>query len=449
MFWTADRIYSQGIEQAQQRIYEFFLELVRRKHPDEVLSDFYKIFIGFSEKVDDPHSLETLQALEQILTAYNEKEFFYTLRRCCYIIINNWTVSGNRNYVQSLIDLFSHPIVNEQTSSIKEKTLRAWLQVFVKSEDFVHLKLFAVPSEVNTPAPQSSSQHWGDRFASYLLTYQALNPNSSIEQRQVANILAQKTKDQFKFDLAMYTARINQNILHPNERSGNRTTNPTSLSNNVLNLVTLMLTKRSVLNCKGMANNFLASIPNISYQEFKDRLLHYLDFSIADPEIANTVNTHFAEGLANFKQERNFHVITSSLIIKTAKYLVCELTIGDRGHPTELFNILLHHTNPLNLVVILLKLLLLEEAIHSHVEIKIARLIKYYGQYSESKCKSVIAFIDMFNIALVVYAGETRYNIVRMNPNKDVASDKSRHDLHNNSHIVDLDTQEYRIFSQA
>ena len=44
MFWTADRIYSQGIEQAQQRIYEFFLEIVRRKSSDEVLADLIAIF---------------------------------------------------------------------------------------------------------------------------------------------------------------------------------------------------------------------------------------------------------------------------------------------------------------------------------------------------------------------------------------------------------------------
>ena len=72
MFWTADRIYSQGIEQAQQRIYEFFLEIVRRKSSDEVLADFKNLFLNFSED----HNPEIAEALDQILTAYNEKEFF-------------------------------------------------------------------------------------------------------------------------------------------------------------------------------------------------------------------------------------------------------------------------------------------------------------------------------------------------------------------------------------
>ena len=39
------------------------------------------------------------------------------------------------------------------------------------------------------------------------------------------------------------------------------------------------------------------------------------------------------------------------------------ITIRDRDQPTELFNILLHHTNPINLVVLLLKILLINESI--------------------------------------------------------------------------------------
>ena len=71
MFWTADRIYSQGIEQAQKRIYEFFLDVVRCKSPDLVLVDFRNLFINFS----DDNNPEITYALDQILTAYNEKEF--------------------------------------------------------------------------------------------------------------------------------------------------------------------------------------------------------------------------------------------------------------------------------------------------------------------------------------------------------------------------------------
>lgn len=437
MFWTADRIYSQGIEQAQQRIYEFFLETVRCKSPDEVLADFKNLFINFS----DSHNPEIAQALDQILTAYNEKEFFYTLRRCCYILINNWTVSNNRVSIQSLIDIFNHPSIHKKPKSIKLRTIRIWLQIFIKSEDFQSLQLFTLHLEGHG----NNDQKWGNRFASYLLAYQYTNPTSPLEQRQAANLLSQKMKDKFKFDLAMYTARAGtQSPLQTNR------INPTSLSNNVINLVTLMLTKKSVLNCQKLAINFLDNIKNLSYQEFKVSLLKYLDFSVTDAEISEAVQNKLQDSLLTFKSNHDDYPVNISLILKTTKHLTSEITISDRGQPTELFNVLLHHTNPINLVVLLLKILLLNESIRPYLELRVAAIIKYYSPYSESKCKSVIAFIDMLNIALAIYTGETRYNIVKMTPYDSYElSNPQDNDTQSDSHISNFDSREYRIFSQA
>ena len=95
----------------------------------------------------------------------------------------------------------------------------------------------------------------------------------------------------------------------------------------------------------------------------------------------------------------------------------------------------------------LLKLLLLNEAIRPHLELRVAYIIKYYSQYSESKCKSVIAFIDMLNIAFAIHAGETRYNIVRMSPYE--LSNLQPSDPQQDSQISTFNTHEYRIFSQV
>lgn len=434
MFWTADRIYSQGIEQAQQRIYEFFLEIVRHKQPESVLVDFECLFVNFSNSQNP----QITEALDQIVTAYNEKEFFYTLKRCCYIIINNWTVSNDRAYIQSLLDVFNHSSINKQTVSVKMRTLRSWLQIFAKSEDFQALKLFTLYAE-----PQSNiERNWSNRFASYLLTDQYTNPASSLEQRQAANLLAQRMKEKFKFDLAMYTARSSHHLIQSNQSD-----NPTSLSDNVLNLATLILTKKSVFNCEELANKFLASSKNISFQDFKTSLFQYLDFSITDPEISDTVQTKLYENTFDLKSELDDHLVNTSLLLKTAKAVISEITSCDRGQPTELFNILLHHTNPLNFVVLLLKLLLLNDALRPYIELRIAAIIKYYSKYSESKCKSVIAFIDMLNIAFAIYAGETRYNIVRMNPYESSNSIEGNKPL--DSQISKFNIKEYRIFSQA
>ena len=174
-------------------------------------------------------------------------------------------------------------------------------------------------------------------------------------------------KDKFKLDLAMYTARVGIQSSQQNHQS-----NPTSLSNNVLNLVTLLLTKKSVLNCQQLAANFLKNIEGLSYQEFKVELLKYIDFSMADAEISETVQTKLQNDLWNLKSNLHDQPVSTILILKTAKHLISEITISDREQPTELFNILLHHTNPINLVMLLVKLLLLNESIRPFLELRVA-----------------------------------------------------------------------------
>jgi hypothetical protein len=56
----------------------------------------------------------------------------------------------------------------------------------------------------------------------------------------------------------------------------------------------------------------------------------------------------------------------------------------------------------------------------------------------------------MLNIALAIYAGETRYNIVKMNPYDSYElSNSNESDTQADSRISNFDTREYRIFSQA
>ena len=198
--------------------------------------------------------------------------------------------------------------------------------MFIQSEDFQSLQLFALHLDDHN----KQDQKWGNRFASYLLAYQYTNPASPLEQRQAANLLAQKLKNKFKFDLAMYTARVGNHSSVQNHQ-----TNPTSLSNNVINLVTLMLTKKSVLNCQKLAINFLENTKDSSYQEFKISLLKYLDFSVTDVEISETVQTKLQDGLLEFKSNHDDYPVNISLILKTTKYLISEITMGASQLGTE------------------------------------------------------------------------------------------------------------------
>ncbi|CAN1209818.1 hypothetical protein TUMEXPCC7403_06305 [Tumidithrix helvetica PCC 7403] len=423
-----DQKNSQSVEQAQRQIYDFFLDIVRRYRPEKVLDEFKKLFIDFTAV----KYLGVFEALDRIVVAYDENEFHYTLKRCCYILVNNWSVINNQAPVQALVDLFIDPILDKKTNSPKLKTLRLWLKNFVGSESYQTLKLFTLRQV------SGGSLKWSDRYTSYLLMYQCADANSSSEQRQVADALARKIRTQFKFDLAMYTSR-----LRPMNRPWSSWEDPTSLGSNVIQMVKTMLTKRGSLSYRIFADNFIEKTSRLDCGEFKLELCAYLGFEKDDPEISETFTVKLFENLVGFQCQYDDQPISPALMLRICKQVISYLTTQDKKQPTEIFSILINQTNPLYFAIVLLKLVLLCGACQSFLDVRIAELIRYYSQYSEAECRSVIRFLDMLNVAFTIYTEEIRYNLVCMNPDRKARANKST------TSLPLLSLGEYRIFSQV
>ena len=64
-------------------------------------------------------------------------------------------------------------------------------------------------------------------------------------------------------------------------------------------------------------------------------LLKYLDFSVTDVEISETVQTKLQDGLLEFKSNHDDYPVNISLILKTTKYLISEITMGASQLGTE------------------------------------------------------------------------------------------------------------------
>ncbi len=71
----------------------------------------------------------------------------------------------------------------------------------------------------------------------------------------------------------------------------------------------------------------------------------------------------------------------------------------------------------------------------SHLESRLANLIRYYDQYSEAECQCFINFIEIFNITFAIYAENVEYNLIKIEDNEKV-------------HEVEFDPNAYHVFSQ-
>ena len=409
------------LHQFQNIIYKFLLTIVKEWSPEDVLREFKYLFIDQAGSANP----EALSALYKIIFEKNEEEFRNTLKRCCYILINNWDASRQHKPIQELIQIFSEQKLSENTFSPSLDCVKGWVQNFLNSKDYEDLKLFVARFD-----PKSE---WAHRYTSYLLVPQYIDLNNPIEQREAARSRAKRLKNKFKFELAMYTAHSQSPLAKDSER---KHPNPTGLGEEVLRLIKAIVAKRGPFSYANLASIFIKQTQNITYSFFKESLGKYLMFSVVNKKFVNLFQKTLSEKLDILYEAYHEEMINDALVLRTCNRVIEYLTTENKGEPSPLFALLLSQGNPLTLVVILLKLILISPNSRTHLELCIAAVIRYYQKYPESECQWVINFLELFNITFAIYADNVEYNLIQM-PSENAANQQPGWDL-----------DDCRIFSQ-
>lgn len=406
-------------QQAQEVIYQFLLELVRKQAPAKVLLEFKHLFIDY-----DSSNVDASQSVAEIIFSNNEKEFQNTLKRSCYILVNNWDTSRNHGSIKELVDLFSDSKINQKTLSPALSRLRTWLANFVASRHYYDLKLFLAKYGY------SDQEHWSSRYTSYLLVPQYTNANNPVEQREAARALSKKLKDKFKFDLAMYTARSQSAM--PKEKVPK---NPTALGDDVLRFIKMIVVKRGSFSYENLGNIFLKQTQDLNYKNFKYGLQKYLIYSVDNKDFVEVLNKKLTEKIEGLYENYDEERIEEALLLRTCNKVIGYLTTEDKKEPSGLFVLLMSQGHPLTLVIVLLKIILICQNSRTHLETCIAKLIQYYMSFPENECQWVVNFFEIFNITFAIHADNVQYNLIKMDAKNS-----------NNESEAALDT--YRVFSQ-
>ena len=407
----------------QETICNFFLSQVRKQSPDWLLQQFDNLFISQAERVpaDIHHALYAIISL-------NQKDVFNsTIIRSCYILINNWSAARHYQEIQQLVQLFAQvpEVSKNKILSPTQQRIRGWLKDFFHSQDYQELNLFV------SKYTSREKSRWSNRYASYLLTAQYQDTNKPIEQREAAKLVAHQLKEQFKLDLAMYTAYTPQVAA-----SIKRYQNPTVLGADVLRLMQTILTKRGMFSYINFANIFRKQVEGISYKNLKESFLKYLVFSLEKCELLELVEIYLIEHLKLLYQRHENQKWDSYLLLRTCNRTIELLTTQTKGKPSKLFSLLVIQGKSLTLSILLLKIILVSKNSYIHLESCIGYLIQYYEDESESECQWLISFLEVLKITLTVYAENIRYNLVSVETeqHKEEAGD---------------DFSSYRVFSQV
>ena len=385
------------IQQAQETIYNFFLKIVRTWEASKVLTVFRQLFVHNL----DSHDSNVLAALHIILLSHQEAEFRNTLKRTCYVLINNWELARNHQAIQQLVRIISDSTIYQAAISPILRCLRRWLVNFTKSKDYQDLRVLA--------SRHDKKKHWTHRYTSYLLVSQYVDSNNPIEQREIAFALSKRLKDEFKFQLAMYTAYSQTGSLFKKAIE-----NPTGLGENVLFWMKKILVRRGLFDYKNLANIFLKQSQQLRYQIFKQSLKKYLVFLMPEDVVSQFFEKQLLDRLENLYQHHNDEEINDALLLRTCNRLIEYLITEDRNNPSQLFSFFWSQNNSMTLAILLLKIALICPKSRVHLEARIADLIRYFEALPESECQEVINFFEVFHIAFTIYSENVEYNLVPM-----------------------------------
>ncbi|MGB7440176.1 MAG: pentapeptide repeat-containing protein [Coleofasciculaceae cyanobacterium] len=415
---AAKRLQQPSIQHAQEALYKVFITSVKKYSPETVLSEFRQLFslgdLSLVSKIN--------QDLSEIILHNDEELFRNTIKRICYILVNNWVSRRKYQYIQKLIQTLAEAAAHKNVLSQNLQNLRKWLDNFINSDDYQELKLYA------SLHVSQERDNWSHRYSYFLLASQSLDSSNPIEQREIAKNISTQLKETFNFELAMYTVRCDS----PNGKA-EKNTNPTRIENGVELLIKKIISKRLLFS---YAHRLNKQIGCLDYLSFKQSLKDYFLFDVEHEQFKEVLKNKLVEKIDLLYKDYEQETISFGLLLRTGRRLIEFLTTEDGHEPSLLFILLINQENPLDLVIVLLKIILVCKYVRSHLEICLAKLISYYENSPERECKWFIDFLETFNVVFAIYTENVRYDLVKV---KDSQPD------HQN--VIDLDV--YRIFPQS
>lgn len=418
------------LSSSQTLIFSYFEEIVRSWSPEQVLVEFKNLFIYHVKTI----SLEAFQVLQNIVRNDRDRDFRFILKRSCYILFKNWASNGNLECVSKILQLLIDPSLAKTTFSPSLKRIKMWVTSFAQSQDYQDLKQLVQDYSRYQHIAQSKSHwaqsksHWSDRYVVYKWVNRSTDLSNPPEERELANLVAQRMKDRFKYDLAIYTA-------HAQSASYDRQTfhNPTIFGHDALRLIELLVTRRHDCSYEHLGQRFLEQTKTSTYVNFKEKFQQYL-FNCQSQENTTILQNLLAQKLNLLYPSKQNEPMNSALILVTCNRAIKWLTTENHQEPSGIFKMLVSRGNPLTLAIALLKLILISPNSRVHLKCCLADLVNYYKQLPESEGLQAIQFFEVMKIVLAVYSGDVECSLVKIKNESD----------NTDSRVFDI--SQYRIF---
>ena len=325
----------------EEIICQFFINQIRYQSKEWLLKEFDNLFIlggAISEDV-------VRQSLDAILLRDEKEVFLHTIKRCCYILINNWKHLRNYEYCQRLINCIDGVKNNIlASSSPKEKTRIKWLREFSKGSHYEQIKLFVA---------------------------------------------------KYKEELFSTAATIQP----PLQESGVK---PNSPEPSILHFVNKYLNAEEINVYSKFAVEFQQEVQGSLLKEVKDKLYQYLVFGIERQNLYYSLDTKFLY-MINFIYHGNEEKIWDDrLCLRICNKMIEMMITTNEGCPASMFMCLLTQGRLNVWAVLLLKLILISPNSHKSLDSALKRLLNYYQNCEQFNFNWLNQVIEALRVHLIV-----------------------------------------------
>lgn len=403
---------SQQIQQAEQVLYDYFLECVQTVSPEQLLEDFRRLFVH-GQGCNDPR---VYSALELIVKAKGaEERFNFFFNRCCYILINRWQMqSQSQAAISELVKMFDYlgPTIGGYPTTAT--LLRRLVVNFTKEEQYVKLQRMA--RVVDTKPTSNNTSAVGNLIHRYPYLYDhcLLGDNSNGEDLKTVQRIKSEIEHRFEIDLSKYAtyqvrlARMTQEsnlstIIRP-------ANNPTLLSDRELNRALTHYTGavQGDRTYKDISRSFLThSTHTTTYRAFKDDLYEYIVSSLDAKSAKSQFNQKLYQQLQNTLPEFNSQKPSEFLVMRTTSQLFNFLVVEGTHRPEHyVFVDLITNTGVTRTTGLLLKLVLLCHKVKPYLEKRFSILFNHYESFSKDGVPWLVKALESLQVAFSVHFGK-------------------------------------------
>ena len=402
---------------SEKIVYQYFRDYVENNSPQEVITEFRRVFFEFSI-----NSSSIRSHVENIIFSKEDQgRFFSALNYCYHIVINHWAQKSEfHQFIIELVNIIDSINFKAKSYDRRRKKILELAHSFRQTDYYLKLQRIAkviVGSSVSGFNFQESISQY---LSHYPYLYQALLLGTEYipEEKNLIIKLQKMRQEYFEFQLAqhiIYRSRLKQiaqarQISHGAGKFLRRAKNPSFLSERDLgySLKKYLEKPNGQKTINQISRQFLNKNKlGVSYKDFKNNLYSYLILGVKSRNKEYQFDKIISSILNKSYYQSDNQPLSDALIFQTCRRLLRFLVVDttQNNNHRQLIDLVIN-LGTATTVSLLIKMALICPQVKPELEQRLGILFLHYESQKAEDVTWLVKILENFLIAFSIHFGK-------------------------------------------